>query len=148
VAALLVAFFMPALFAVGRAQLLNALALPLVIVHLAATEVGAALFGVNGAVGALFVAPGIFAIVLLVAGTGPTAAVIGRQLGLDAARFLLLSAVAFGAGWLIGKAIPEELLAVAAAAAVGGIAYLGGLRLFARRQVEVLLSVLGRPAAA
>jgi hypothetical protein len=56
--------------------------------------------------------------------------------------------VAFGAGWLIGKAIPEELLAVAAAAAVGGVAYVGGLRLIARRQVEVLLSVLGRPAAA
>ena len=148
VAALLVAFFMPALFAVGRAQLLNALALPLVVVHVAATALGSALFGVNGAVGALVVAPGVFAVVLLVAGTGPTAVTIARQLLLDAARFLLLSAVAFGAGWLIGKAIPEELLAVTAAAAVGGVAYLGGLRLIARRQVEVLLAVLGRPAAA
>jgi hypothetical protein len=139
---------MPALFAVGRAQLLNALALPLVLVHVGATVLGSALFGVNGAVGALVVAPSIFAIVLLVAGTGPTAVTIARQLLLDAARFLLLSAVAFGAGWLIGKAIPEELLAVAAAGAVGGVAYLGGLRLIARRQVEVLLSVLGRPAGA
>ncbi len=148
IAALLVAFFLPALFAVGRARLLNALAVPLVAVHLGATALGSTLFGVNGAVGALFVAPALFAVVLLVAGTGSTALVIARELALDAARFLVLSAVAFGAGWLLGKTVPDGLLTVAIAASVGGLGYLGGLRFVARRQIEVLLGVLGRPAAA
>ena len=58
------------LFAVGRAGLLNALAVPLLLLHLAATALASALFGVDGAVGAFFIAPGCFAAILLVAGPG------------------------------------------------------------------------------
>jgi peptidoglycan biosynthesis protein MviN/MurJ (putative lipid II flippase) len=148
VVALLAAFFMPALFALGRARLLNALAVPLVLLHVGATALGTALFGVNGTVGALFVAPACFSVALLIAGTGRTALPLARELVADAARFLVLSALAFGAGWAVGKALPEGLPALAAAASVGGVAYLGGLRFVARRQVEVLLGLLGRPAAA
>jgi peptidoglycan biosynthesis protein MviN/MurJ (putative lipid II flippase) len=148
VAALLVNFLLPALFAVGRAQLLNALALPLLALHLVATAVGSALFGVDGAIGAFWVAPGCFAAVLLVVGAGRDAGWMAREMIGDAARFLGLAGLAFGAGWMVGKAIPADLLAAAVAGALGSTIYLVGLRLFARRQVEVLLAVLARPASA
>ena len=70
VCALLVNFLLPMLFAVGRARLLSILAVPLVLLHIAATAIGSALFGVDGAVGAFFVAPACFAGVLLYAGAG------------------------------------------------------------------------------
>ena len=70
VCALLVNFLLPMLFAVGRSRLLNILALPFVLLHLAATAIGSTLFGVDGAVGAFFVAPAFFAGVLLVAAAG------------------------------------------------------------------------------
>jgi peptidoglycan biosynthesis protein MviN/MurJ (putative lipid II flippase) len=147
VAALLANFLLPALFAVGRARLLNALAAPLLVLHVAATALGAALFGVDGAVGAFFVAPACFAIAMLIAGAGPAALGMGRELAWDATRFLVLSGLAFGAAWIIGKAIPEELVAVAVAGLFGSAAYVGGLGIVARRQVQVLLGVV-RPAAA
>jgi peptidoglycan biosynthesis protein MviN/MurJ (putative lipid II flippase) len=148
VAALLVSFLLPALFAIGRARLLNALAPPLLVLHVLATAVGAAAFGVDGAVGAMFVAPVCFGIALLVAGAGPGAAGMARELGGDAARFLILSGLAFGGAWLIGKAVPEGLTAVSAAAIFGSAAYLAGLALVARRQVTVLLGVFARPTPA
>ena len=70
VAALLVNFLLPVLLALGRARLLGALALPLVLLQLAATAIGSALFGVDGAVGAFWVAPSCLAAVLLVAAAG------------------------------------------------------------------------------
>ena len=57
VAALLVNLLLPALFALGRVKLVNALAPALVALHVAVTALGGALFGVNGVVGAFFVAP-------------------------------------------------------------------------------------------
>ena len=77
-AALLVNFLLPVLLALGRARLLGALALPLVAIHIAATALGTALFGVDGAVGAFFVAPACLAAVLLVAGAQR---VLARALG-------------------------------------------------------------------
>jgi peptidoglycan biosynthesis protein MviN/MurJ (putative lipid II flippase) len=148
VAALLVNFLLPAMFAVGRARLLNALAVPLVLVHLGATAVGSALFGVNGAVAAFCVAPGCFAAVLLVTGAGHDAFRIGREMFFDGARFLALSGLAFGTGWLVGKTIPSELAGAVVAGALGSLIYVVGLRLFARRQVAVLLGAIARPAAA
>ena len=150
IAALLVAFLMPVLFAAGRAGLLNALALPLVLVHLAATALGSALFGVDGAVGAFFVAPSCFAAILLVAGAGRDGAPrLTRELCGDALRFLVLSAVAFGVAWAVGAAVPSAFGQAAVAGIVGCLIYLVGLRLIARQQVEMLLNVLvARPAAA
>ena len=48
VAALLVSLLLPALFALGRARLVNLLAIPLLALHIAATAVGSALFGRRG----------------------------------------------------------------------------------------------------
>jgi peptidoglycan biosynthesis protein MviN/MurJ (putative lipid II flippase) len=151
IAALVVNFLLPVLLALGRARLLGALALPLVGVHLAATAIGNALFGVDGAVGAFWVAPACLAAVLLVAAVGRAyAGGLARALGADAARFLGLAAVAFGAGWALGAALPAALLAQAAlAGVVGCVAYVGGLGVVARPQLEMLLRVVvPRPAAA
>jgi peptidoglycan biosynthesis protein MviN/MurJ (putative lipid II flippase) len=149
VAALLVNFLLPALFAIGRTRLLNALVLPLIALHLAATAIGSVLFGVDGAVGAFFFAPACLGVVLLTAGAGPASASVARQLTTDGARFLLLAAVAFGAGWALGTAAPTGLAQAATATAVGCVLYAAGLGLFARRQLRVVFgAVITRPAAA
>jgi peptidoglycan biosynthesis protein MviN/MurJ (putative lipid II flippase) len=70
VVALLVNFLLPVLLAMGRARLLGAVAPPLVALHLAVTALAAALFGVDGAVGAMWVAPACLAYVLLLSGAG------------------------------------------------------------------------------
>jgi peptidoglycan biosynthesis protein MviN/MurJ (putative lipid II flippase) len=150
VCALLVTFLLPMLFAFGRAKLLNMLALPFVLLHLAATAVGSVLFGVDGAVGAFFVAPTCFAGVLLVAGAGRTAApALLLELSRDAGRFLILAALAFAVGWAVGTTLPSELTQAAVAGAIGCGLYGGGLWVVARRQLEVVLNALVvRPAPA
>ncbi len=150
VCALLAVFLMPVLFAVGRAGLLNALAVPLLLLHLAATAIASALFGVDGAVGAFFIAPGCFAAILLVAGAGrEQAARLTGELAGEAARFYALAGVSFGIGWALGSTLPGELAPPVVAGIIGGGLYLAGLRIFARRQLEVMLSaVMARPSAA
>ncbi len=149
VAALLVNFLLPVLFAIGRTRLLNMLVLPLVLLHLAATALGSVLFGVDGAVGAFFFAPACLGVVLLIAGAGPDSASVARQLTSDGARFLALAALAFGAGWALGTAVPAGLAQAATATIVGCVLYVAGLGLFARRQLRVVLgAVTTRPAAA
>lgn len=150
-AALLVNFLLPALLALGRARLLGALALPLVLLALATTALGSALFGVDGAVGAFWIAPTCLAAVLLSAAAGRDGAVsLLRELAPDALRFLALAALAFGGGWLVGAALPAtELVQAAVAGLVGCGVYLVGLWLIARQQLEVVLGALHpRPAAA
>jgi peptidoglycan biosynthesis protein MviN/MurJ (putative lipid II flippase) len=149
-AALLVNFLLPVLLALGRARLLGLLALPLVLVHLAATVLGSALFGVDGAVGAFFVAPALLGGVLLVAGTGRAfASALARELSGDAARFIGLSLIAFGIGWTVSIALHAGLVQAALAGVIGSCLYLGGLRIVARPQLETLLrAVAARPAAA
>lgn len=71
IVALLVNFMLPVLLAMGRARLLGAVAPPLVALHLGVTALAAGLFGVDGAVGAMWVAPACLACVLLVSGAGP-----------------------------------------------------------------------------
>ncbi len=151
VAALLVNFLMPVLLALGRARLLGALALPLVLMQLAVTALGSALWGVNGAVGAFWIAPSCLAAALLVAAAGRagTTALVG-ELARDALRFLGIAALAFGGGWALGAALPaSELVQAAVAGVVGCLAYAVGLWILARPQLEVLVSVLvTRPAPA
>jgi peptidoglycan biosynthesis protein MviN/MurJ (putative lipid II flippase) len=148
-AALLVNFLLPVLLALGRARLLGGLALPLVLVHLAVTAIGAALLGVDGAVGAFWLAPAALAAVLLTAGLGrEEAGRLARELVSDALRFLALAAVAFGAGWLIGTALPSGVAQGAVAGAIGCVVYLIGLRFIARSQLEVLRAAVLRPATA
>jgi peptidoglycan biosynthesis protein MviN/MurJ (putative lipid II flippase) len=151
VAALLVNFLMPVLLALGRARLLGALALPLVLMQLAVTALGSALFGVDGAVGAFWIAPSCLAAALLVAAAGRAgAAALVRELARDALRFLGIAALAFGAGWALGAALPaSELVQAAVAGVVGCALYAVGLWILARPQLEVLVSVLvTRPAPA
>ena len=149
-AALLVNFLLPVLLALGRARLLGALALPLVLVHLAVTALGSALFGVDGAVGAFCVASGVLAAVLLVAATGRVyAGNLARELTGDALRFTGLSLIAFGAGWAAGAVFHAGLIQAAVAGMIGCAVYLGGLGVVARPQLETLLrAVIVRPAAA
>ncbi len=150
VCALLVNFLLPMLFAVGRSRLLNILAVPFVLLHIAATAIGSALFGVDGAVGAFFVAPACFAGVLLYAGAGRAAApALLRELAGDAGRFLGLAALSFGASWALGATLSSDLAQAALAGVVGCALYAVGLRLIARRQLEMLMSTLVvRPAPA
>jgi peptidoglycan biosynthesis protein MviN/MurJ (putative lipid II flippase) len=146
VGALLVNFLLPALFAGGRSKLVNWLAPGLVVLHLAATAAGNALFGIEGAVAAFAVAPCSFAAVLLIAGAGRDAGILGREICLDAARFLGVAAVAFGLGALAGAALPAGLAAATGAGLVGAVAYALGLAVVARKQMRVLTGTLLRPA--
>jgi peptidoglycan biosynthesis protein MviN/MurJ (putative lipid II flippase) len=150
VAALLVNFLLPVLLAFGRARLLGALAPALLALHLAATATGTALWGVNGAVGAMWVAPATLAAVLLVSGAGRAQArPVVRQLGGDGARFLALAALAFGTGWAVGELLGADLAQATVAGVVGCGAYLAGLWVVARAQLQVLVSaVVARPATA
>jgi peptidoglycan biosynthesis protein MviN/MurJ (putative lipid II flippase) len=150
VAALLVNFLLPPLLATGRSRFLNLLALPMLAVHVAATAVGSVLFGVFGAVGAITVAPACLAVILLLAGTGRGSYALAHKLTRQTGAFAGLAAVAFGIPWAASTALPSAALAGASAAAVGGVAYLFGLRFVARREVEVLVGTLaarrGSPA--
>jgi peptidoglycan biosynthesis protein MviN/MurJ (putative lipid II flippase) len=150
IAALLVNFLLPVLLAFGRTRLLGVLAPALLALHVAATATGTALFGVDGAVGAMWVAPACLAAALLLGGAGQTEARrVLRELSGDGTRFMALAALAFGAGWAAGGALEGELAAAVVAGAVGCAAYAVGLLLVARAQLEVLLSaVAARPAPA
>ena len=148
--ALLVNFLLPLLLALGRDRLLGTLAVPLVLVHVAATAAGSALFGVDGAVGAFWIAPSLLAATLLVAGAGrDLAAALARELAGDAVRFVGLAALAFASGWGIGEALHAGLAQALLAGVIGASVYLAGLGLVARPQLETLLrTVVVRPSPA
>lgn len=150
IAALLVNFLLPVMLALGRARLLGALAPALLALHVAATALGYALAGVDGAVGAFFLAPSCLAAVLLLTGVGRArAGGLAGELALDALRFLGLAAVAFGAGWTVAGTLPGELVRPAVAGALGCVVYAAGLLVVARPQLEVLFgAVAARPAPA
>ena len=144
--ALLVNLLLPFMFALGRSALVNVLAAPLVLVHIGATALGAWLFGVNGTVVALAIAPAMFATVLVIAGTASAAPGLARELGGDALRFVALAVAAFGLGDLVGTSMELGGLATAIViGAVGTVVYGVGVAFVARRQVRVLLGAL-RPA--
>jgi hypothetical protein len=147
VAALLVNLLLPLMFAIGRATLVNALAIPLAIVHLAVSALASAVFGVDAVVLALCFAPGVFAVILVVAAAGPWAAGLGRELMLDAARFLLAATVAYGGALALADALADGFAMTLIAAVVGSAAYVVLLRLVAARQVTVVAQAL-RPSEA
>lgn len=147
VAALLVNLLLPTLFALGRARLVNALAVPLITLHLLATALGGELFGVDGVVAASFVSPLAFAGVLLVAGARGHSPVLAGTLAADALRFAVPAVLCFGAGVLLGSVLAEGLAASLIAGAVGTALYAAALLIAAPRQAEVLVGRL-RPLAA
>jgi len=147
VAALLVNLLLPAMFALGRAKLVNALAPVLVLFHVAATALGGALFGVDGVVGAFFLAPAAFAVVLLLVGAGRASGEIARELARDGLRFVLAAAACFGIGAAIGDAVGTAMLATATAIGAGSLLYALLTPWLAPDQVRLLIGAL-RPAAA
>lgn len=148
VAALLVNFLLPAMFAIGRARLVNALALPMLLVHLGATAALSSLFGVEGAIAAFAVAPACFAVVLVAVGSGSDWRKISLELSGDGLRFMALAALAFGLAAAVAAALPSGLAGAVAGATVGCLTYVGGLVLVARRQLQVLFGAILRPSSA
>jgi hypothetical protein len=147
VAALLVNLLLPAMFAVGRAWLVNALALPLVALHVIATAVGGALAGAPGVVGAAFVAPLCFAGVLLFIGAGDVRGHLARELTRDGLRFAVPAIASYGVGALIGASLADGL-AQALITGVSGTLLYGLLVVSAAapHQVRLVLRAL-RPAS-
>ncbi len=146
VAALLVNLLLPAMFALGRARLVNALALPLVVLDVAVTAIGGALLGVDGVVAALFVVPSAFAAVLLVAGAGRECGGLVRELARDGLRFAGVAAAAYGTGAAVGSAVPG-LGGAVLAVVLGSALYAAATSRLAARQVRLLVGAV-RPASA
>jgi hypothetical protein len=144
-AALMVNLLLPAMFALGKARLLNALAPVLVLLQLGATATGSALFGAAGAVGAFWVAPACFAVALAVLGAGRGALPLARAVALDTVRLGGLAALAFGASMALGAAMGGDARGVVVAAVVGTALYGAGLCVVARQQLGFVAdSVLPR----
>jgi peptidoglycan biosynthesis protein MviN/MurJ (putative lipid II flippase) len=142
VAALIVNLLLPLMFAIGRARVVNVLALPLVALHLVATAVATNDAGVEGTVAAFGLAPAIFAIVLVAIAAGPRAPGLGRELAWDAARFCTAAAVAFGLATVVTPALGGDLLEAVAAGVIGTVLYAALLPVVASRQVTVVLRAL------
>jgi hypothetical protein len=147
VAALLVNFLLPALFALDRARMVNLLALPVVALHLGATLLGDALWGAEGAIGAFCIAPAAFAATLLVVGGGSARGQVARELAGDFARFTFAAGAAFGGAAALGALFLDGVPRDVFIAFVGGVLYLAAMRLVAARQLEVLLGARRRAGA-
>lgn len=147
VGALLVNLLLPALFALGRARLVNGLAPLVVALHVAVTAAGGALWGANGVVGAFFVVPLCFAVVLLIAGAGRGSGPIARELARDGLRFGLLAAACFGSAAVLGQALTTGLVAALMTVVVGGVLYGLLTSRLAPRQLRLLVAAV-RPASA
>jgi peptidoglycan biosynthesis protein MviN/MurJ (putative lipid II flippase) len=147
VAALLVNLLLPALFALGRAKIVNLLAPVVVVLHVAVTALGGALFGVNGVVGAFFVVPSAFALTLLLVGARRASAPIARELAHDGLRFALAAAVCFGVGALVATSLVTGLAAPVLTIGVGALLYGCLTPWLAPEQVRLLVGAV-RPASA
>jgi hypothetical protein len=147
VAALLVNLLLPALFALGRAKVVNALAPVIVVLHIAVTALGGVLFGAVGVVGAFFVVPLAFAAVLLLVGAGRAGGPIAHELTRDGLRFAALAAASFGIGAAIGETLADGILSPLLTIGIGSLLYGSiGLRL-AGSQLRLLVGAV-RPASA
>ncbi len=146
VAALLVNLLLPAMFALGRAKLVNVIAPVVVLLHVGVTALGGSLFGVNGVVGAFFVVPIAFAAVLLAVGAGRAGIPVARELTRDGLRFALAAAACFGIGALAGGAVGGDL-GPAVTIGLGGLLYVSLTPWLAPDQVRLLVGAL-RPASA
>src|SRR5215207_6982965 len=142
VAALLVNLMLPAMFALGRARLTNLMAPALLAVHVAVSLAGGALFGSLGVVGAAFVAPSLFAAVMLRTGAPEIAGHLGREVSRDALRFILAAGACYGLGATVGTAFGSTFAGAAIAGLVGTVLYLGLLPFIAPTQVELFRRLL------
>jgi hypothetical protein len=136
------------MFALDRTKVVNALAIPVFVLHVAITALGGALFGANGVVGAFFIVPMIFAVVLLVVGAGRGAGPIARELAGDGLRFAFFAAACFGIGAAIGTAVGTGVETPLLTVGIGSILYgaVAAVRL-APDQMRLLIGAV-RPASA
>jgi hypothetical protein len=139
VTAQLVNLLLPVMFALGRARLVNACAPLLVGLQLAFTAIAGMLFGLDGVVGAMFLAPLAFvAFMLRIEGGTDLRRVIGELLR-DGARFILLPAVSFGSADVLTLVLPGGVGRAVACGLLGSAGYVVGLKLTAGEQLRMLL---------
>jgi hypothetical protein len=139
VTAQLVNLLLPVMFALGRARLVNACAPLLVGLQLAFTAIAGMLFGLDGVVGAMFLAPLAFvAFMLRIEGGTDLRRVIGELLR-DGTRFILLAAVSFGSADVLTLALPGGVGRAVACGLLGSAGYVMGLKLTAGEQLRMLL---------
>ncbi len=146
-AALLVNLLIPALLALGREKTVNLLAPVIFVAHILITALGGALFGVNGVVGAFFVVPLCFAVVLMLVGAGRECGPIVREIGRDTLRFSLLAGVSFGIAYVVGTEVASGVVASLIAVSVGLALYAVAALRLAPGQIR-LLAGSARPASA
>lgn len=146
VAAQLVNLLLPAMFAIGRARLVNVLALPLLVLHIALSAIAGNMYGVNGVIGVFFVAPMAFAIVLVWVAAGESRGRLALELTGDALRFGALAAVSYAVGNAVGSLLDGAIAHALVAGLIGTGLYGLGIAFAAKRQVSFLLGAL-RPVA-
>jgi peptidoglycan biosynthesis protein MviN/MurJ (putative lipid II flippase) len=143
VAALLVNLLLPALLALGRGRLVNAMAPGLLIVHVGATALGGALWGSDGVVGAAFVAPAAFAVVLFLVGTRDERRwPLARTLASEGGRLAAFAAASFAGGALISALVASGPAEAILAGVLGCALYVLCLRLAVPRLLQVMVSAL------
>ena len=147
VAALLVNLLLPAMFALGRARLVNWAAPVIFIAHVAVTALGGVLFGANGVVGAFCVVPAAFAVLLLTVGAGSASGTIARELARDGLRFGGAAAASFGIGYLVGTELASGIAASLLTLTIGSVLYLLTASRFAPEQMRLLVGAI-KPASA
>jgi peptidoglycan biosynthesis protein MviN/MurJ (putative lipid II flippase) len=142
VAALLVNLLLPALLALGHGRLVNALAPPLLILHIGVTALGGALLGSDGVVGAAFIAPAAFAAVLFFVGVREGRWALARTLAGDGGRLSAFAAASFGGAAALAALLADGLAEALLAGALGCALYAGCLLLAVPRLVGVLLGAI------
>lgn len=148
IAALLVNLLLPAMLALGRGRLVNGMAPALVLVHVSATAIGGALFGIGGVVGAAFVAPLAFAVVLLSVGAPGARRTLALALARDATRLAALAVACFGLAVPVAALIADGLVGTLVAGALGSGLYVAGLGIAVPGQVRVVAAAIRpKPAA-
>jgi hypothetical protein len=151
VAALLVNLLLPAMFALGRSRFVNWMAPVVFIAHIAVTALGGVLFGADGVVGAAFVVPAAFAVLLLTRGAGRGAGPIARDLARDGLRFTLLATISYGIGYLVGAELADGIVSSLVTLIIGSGLYLATATRFAPEQTRLLLGAIkpaSKPASA
>ncbi len=141
-AALLFNLTLPAGFAVDQARLINLLAIPLVVVHVAVTFAAEAVAGIDGIVGAMFVAPFLYVTVVLAVICGPKLGSVGHQIAADSLRFGGLAAACFGLAALAGALLPDGIGSELAVIGAGSAAYAAAVVVVARRKIDVLIAAV------
>jgi hypothetical protein len=149
VAALLVNLLLPALLALGRGRLVNAMAPGLLGLHIAATAIGGMLLGSAGVVGAAFVAPAAFAAVLFLAGVGDGRRQLLGTLAGDGGRLSVFAAGSFCGAGLLAALLFQGLPEAAFAGALGCVLYAACLLFAVPSLLKTLIAaVRPKPSAA